>query len=1345
MNKVDQIIHRHFVTRRDNRFPRALAPDYFNIDEMTFEDLLSYASEFSRYIKYFDLNLTEKGNWFSLFENNDMVVMAEIMSANTQMLENNISRLNSAQVLDIAGRAYQSAQQINQWMLRLLKGSNETGVKLAERIRNLINEKLVADVHTLGSILQYLDLFYDIPFQPSFEGFSSVWRIESQGGLQQFPLSRITGTIGKQSSVNELKAICYSLTSAIKMLQTAIPPYKSATLNSQTIEPSIGLLISFLQLYKQVQKKINNFTQDHRDFYYFDLLKLRSEEQEKDKAYLLMTPFDEATQIYIKKGDLFSKDKDQKLKDILYQANDECLLSDVRVNNLHTLFLQRDRYISPESLMDYVTRIKASHIPVNNPETSPMGEGEQAFEEWPLFGEEKPYQNSIESKDADIGIAFSSQVLSLREGQRDIEIEFEFLDYKSANMALSDYLKECKDRKEDNAESSWSSINNDCLYIVFEHLLKKYPSGFENTKGTINSLLSCYSEFQINQFFCQPLQAQRVNLLKYFLMAKMAKTTSREHLLDLFGSLYGRHLISGMRWLSQSDREFIVTLLDNNWKISEPEVCKSIKELLSKNSLYSYYKIFKNVFRIEVTGENGWLSFQEYSYEPVISGSQNWGMKIHLSLHPGMEAIIGYQKAIHGEGLSCTKPVVKCCINHQANFFPYSLFSELIISNIAIDVKVKQLRKLNLYNHNGQLDATKPFQPFGPLPSSNSYFAFASYEMAFKKLESVSLNIEWGDLPSIYGGFREYYQQYSEVDNQSFTVSIDLLSEGKWVPIDKKHLFSQQEEGERLASHHQIHFSKNKHFQAINNLISEQMFRLANEARNGHYKMKINEPDMVFGHREYPVLLSDTIAFNAKVKEKLKRNLPNTPYTPIINDFSVNYHARDVIDTFNLKEVEHSGANNVFHIHSFANLDVGKQRSHLSFIPRYAYDGNLFIGFNCHALPKNLSLFFHMAENSRHPVRRNNPNIQWFYLSYDGWKRLPKDNVLSDDTQGLLKSGLISLSLPSNMRRDSSPDIASNYWLRVSTSDDLEHYSSLIRVVANVIEVKKMSTAVERVNKVTAWKKQAEQKNIKSLVSIYQQKKALLSHSKKEQVVRISERLKHKFRAVTPLDYELLIIEHFPELQIVKCFANLCSDTLELKPGHLLILVVPNLPANCQPETRLMANSTLLKRIYEFVGNLSTPFAEIEVRNPSYERVQVRCSVKFENASLGGLYVSQLNRELSEYISPWYSQGTQCHFGWRITEEDVESFIRRREYVQYVTNFSMLHIYEHDKRLYTLVDTVDSDRKSSGVKAKFPWSLPLPDARHSIEVADVTFPVEPDITGINELEIGSNFIIKGVT
>ncbi len=203
-----------------------------------------------------------------------------------------------------------------------------------------------------------------------------------------------------------------------------------------------------------------------------------------------------------------------------------------------------------------------------------------------------------------------------------------------------------------------------------------------------------------------------------------------------------------------------------------------------------------------------------------------------------------------------------------------------------------------------------------------------------------------------------------------------------------------------------------------------------------------------------------------------------------------------------------------------------------------------------------------------------------------------------------------------------------------------------------------------------------------------------------------------------------------------------------LRPGHILIVVIPCLKEQQSVNQKPMVNGCLLSEIKEFAEKLASPFAEIEVKNPTYELIQVRCTVKFSKEAGTGYYINKLNQDISDYLSPWNKTGYRVQFGWCIRRYNIMSYINTLGYIDFVTDFSMLRITNDCAGYFQLFDTVRENANGEEVKEVreigplHPWSIAIPISRHYIKTMDKVEDIQPEITGIDELEICNTFIIN---
>ncbi|HLP11585.1 MAG TPA: baseplate J/gp47 family protein, partial [Flavobacteriales bacterium] len=175
---------------------------------------------------------------------------------------------------------------------------------------------------------------------------------------------------------------------------------------------------------------------------------------------------------------------------------------------------------------------------------------------------------------------------------------------------------------------------------------------------------------------------------------------------------------------------------------------------------------------------------------------------------------------------------------------------------------------------------------------------------------------------------------------------------------------------------------------------------------------------------------------------------------------------------------------------------------------------------------------------------------------------------------------------------------------------------------------------------------------------------------------RVSERLRHKHRAVMIFDHERIVLEAFPSVYKVKCMNHTRYisplDINEMAPGNVSLAIVSNMRNKnavnpLQPKTSLL----VLSQIHDLVKSLNPPLAEVYVKNPIYEEIIVHFNVKLHPGFDAGFYGNQLNQDIKKFLSPWAYEETDIVFGISIHGSVILNFIEERPYVDFVTCFSM--------------------------------------------------------------------------
>ncbi len=127
---------------------------------------------------------------------------------------------------------------------------------------------------------------------------------------------------------------------------------------------------------------------------------------------------------------------------------------------------------------------------------------------------------------------------------------------------------------------------------------------------------------------------------------------------------------------------------------------------------------------------------------------------------------------------------------------------------------------------------------------------------------------------------------------------------------------------------------------------------------------------------------------------------------------------------------------------------------------------------------------------------------------------------------------------------------------------------------------------------------------------------------------RVSERLRHKHRAITQWDYEQLVLQEFPEVFKVKCL-NHTSEKSYMAPGHVTLMVVPNIKnKNAFDIYQPRVSRASLNKIQNYVNELNTMHVKAQVVNPNYKEAQVETKVKFFEQYDETFYTQQLDEDI---------------------------------------------------------------------------------------------------------------------
>lgn len=702
---------------------------------------------------------------------------------------------------------------------------------------------------------------------------------------------------------------------------------------------------------------------------------------------------------------------------------------------------------------------------------------------------------------------------------------------------------------------------------------------------------------------------------------------------------------------------------------------------------------FGSALLASITGEKGWIEelpvFIEWN-------AAEFTLSLTIQLTSGQPAVVPFNPKIHDGAFQSGHPVLKLTANGSLASHPYSWLRSLRFSMITLKADVTGLKNLSLQNDFGQLDSTKPFHPFGPAPVKGSSFFIGSSEVFTKNLKALKIRFKWKDLPEGLRGFESHYRHYNgNYNNDGFTVKYAVLKESKWKsenPGISHSLFNHIKPAKHMLRKVYLRDTEVAHELQLHDLGIEQSglpltsSKLDHATKCGFLKMTMD--NQTFGHKEFPeVYARQSVEVSSEIIKNgsSTKSLPRPPYTPLMEYICLDYICDSILDVTGNQS---SAGNSFYHLMPFGQSEwkTGEQPGAMNLLPAFDAQGLFFIGLKDAEPPQNIAVLLQISEDSADPdyIEPNN-HIRWSYLTSKGWEPFDDADIVSDSTMGFLKTGVIIFNLPEDAVENNPSMPTGVHWICAVCDTDVRGINRLIAVHTQAVtavfsdnnndpahydEPLKAGTISKLLQQEAAVKKVKQ-----PFSSFGGQPPEAGSDFPVHYYARVSERLRHKNRAVTIWDVERMILNQFQEIYKVKAL-NHSSDRTDTAPGNITIIVVEKIRnKNAVNPLQPKASQVVLEEIRKFISRHVSPFTSVYVQNPIYEEIQVSFKVAFKPGFDPGYYKSMLNEEIRQFLSPWaYQEGRDILFGNVIYKSSIFYFVEKRVYVDYIMDFSMAHI-----------------------------------------------------------------------
>ena len=369
-------------------------------------------------------------------------------------------------------------------------------------------------------------------------------------------------------------------------------------------------------------------------------------------------------------------------------------------------------------------------------------------------------------------------------------------------------------------------------------------------------------------------------------------------------------------------------------------------------------------------------------------------------------------------------------------------------------------------------------------------------------------------------------------------------------------------------------------------------------------------------------------------------------------------------------------------------------------------------------------------------------SVRWSCLDGNHWRSLNEGGIRLDTTRGLINSGIIEFDLPALGTGTRMPP--NLYWIRASVANGSNSVCDAVAVHPQAVS----ATFADHDNAPDHYRHPLPAESITVLVTPLPKISGILqpytSYGGKSEeqdnifYTRISERLRHKQRALTSWDYERLVLERFPRIYKVKCLpANTVDQTAEA--GRLDIIVIPDIRKQLPFDPfEPKAPANLLADIDSYLADKKPAWAALQVRNARYLPVKARIGVHFKTGVDVGYFKQVLNGELNRFLSPWaFEDGADITIGGKIYANSIINFIDRREYIDYVAGIKLF--ISRDGRNFDLVPPTGTEGYFVGTDE--PDTVLVAARQHDFDIISEVEYDHEKFTGINYMKIELDFIV----
>ena len=1333
-------------TSQQERLAKILLPENVKIDDRSIEEIITFASEYVKLINYYNTSneIDKDVGWPCFYDNDPCILLALLGSIDTESIEAQYKSFEEKiqQYLAQGQKPVEDGETdplpgyydelINlifsiAWRIQVSCKTLPTGHLLKDEIIALIKSDLhlaIIDNKQQDALIKLIG--YDKASAEPVNNYSSfivtdannfclctkAWQLDQEGYDCIYPDSSF--------DLASLKALFYIFFIALLHIKEKAKGYfEECIKTNDSHQPHVTLFLTFLYLFRYAVDHLNTLTSSHLLYYFERVLCLHKKAEVPDEVHIIFELAKNFDTYLVEKNALLNAGKDDTSKQMVYALMKEVVVNKAKVEQLKTVYIDAAaEVIHAASIAD-----------------SKDGKGEKFNKDeqvhWKPLG-------SPDSPLTEAGFALASPMFFLKEGLRAAMISYKF----AAPPPQPDAF-----HLQYSSEKDWIEIEN--VYDAIERILIPYPNikliyktFFTDIQNLINSgfieIKALYAEVNtpgtklnenitpnnLSDFIKNSDIQTKADSLKTKIQDEINSTGKVTEINKEISVLRNDILAIKQVYVSRADAinnelDFFIianttaapfTPLQTDEKHPGISSGWPIIKTLVKNK-YDDIKSLK-ISGVDIKVAAYGLKNLVVQNDTAILDNSKESPPFTNKPYVGSYFYVG-SKEIFQKKLDFVGAQIQWAgrpVDAQGNLIEFANYYTKYLTTINNDSF-----KVNAELLNGGI--------FQSIAGGNSQNLFSNNFINDSTL--ITLGIEedpqtapGGNLGSTIKPSSTATSKSSALKSKAIT-ALESFSPGASIQNDFK-----------LSSFPRDPFIPDFTDNNVN-------------VQKGFMRFTLYPQD--FLHDEYPLVYTAIVA--NKKDALVASDLPKVPYTPKLKNTSLTYISSENIvfgpGRYNATIEE------LYHIAPFGYESVAIEKEETVFLlpqfikadnpvvpgPRLIKtgkdllvpigndllfaQGNLYIGLK-DALPEQkVNILFQVLDGSG-DNRYTPPDIEWSYLINNDWKIFQpfeiQDHTRADESsrKSLLKSGIIEFTLPKAISSAGTTILdPALLWIKacaheepLPVDEDLTQSTLRIKALPDLVAIIAQAGIAQFEDHnnspnhlalplpATTISKFIDSKAaIKKVSQPFNSFDGRLAENDNQFYRRISERLRHKNRAICIWDYERLVLEQFPGLYKVKCLNH--SDLLENKeiaPGFVSISVIPDLRnrnAANKIEPRVPVGmlddikAFLKKRTNLFVASPSLTIGKpdyLQIVNPLYEQVKVTCCVRFYEGLDPAYYKYVLNDDLKKFLAPWaFNANAEINFGSAYHKSAILNFIEERIYVDVVLDFSVQHFKDENE------------------------------------------------------------------